>query len=74
MAELSDEGPDIAVSEGFSLVPLVLARSRGCSGRTWVRMIHPDCAAQVDFVNPTQQRVDHYAAIHNCDATNWMVG
>jgi len=65
MAELSD-GTDARIVTGkcgrFSLVPLV---------RRWVRMTHPDCGAQVDFVDPTKPKVTWYADHHDCDARDW---
>ena len=72
MAELIGEVQGVVVGTDYRLVPLGRTETRGCSGREWVRMIHRDCAAHVDFANPTTLRVNWYLDVHDCDAPYWM--
>jgi hypothetical protein len=72
MADLIGEVRNLAVGDDFAIVPLVPDPRRGASGRQWVRMIHPPCAAEVDFTSPTPLRVHWYERVHDCDAPFWM--
>jgi hypothetical protein len=40
----------------------------------WATLLHPDCALQMSFFAPSDERVEHYATIHNCDARGWALG